>query len=87
MSDILVRNMPAEMKRQIENRARAHKRGLSGEITALLRRALAQVESEGAEPKLGLGTRLAAIFPKEHNYDDFVLPPRDEEERPPPSFD
>ena len=45
MSDILIRNVPAEFKREIEERARAHKRSLSREIEALLQRALAHDEA------------------------------------------
>ena len=36
MSDILIRNVRPELKREIEERARAHKRSLSREIEALL---------------------------------------------------
>ncbi len=78
MSDILVRNVPAELKRQIEDRARAHKQSLSREITALLQRALAQNPPESGESEGGLGDILARTFPKQHDYDDFVLPSRDD---------
>lgn len=87
MSDILVRNVPAELKRQIEERARAHKRSLSREIEELLQSALARNRPRSGEVEGGLGTRLARIFPKQYNYDDFVLPSRNDPERPPPTFD
>jgi plasmid stability protein len=88
MSDILIRNVPAELKRQIEERARAHKRSLSREIEALLQRALAQTKPlESRELEGGLGTELARLFPKELRSEDFVLPSRDDPERPPPTFD
>ena len=88
MSDILVRNMPAELKRQIEERARSHKHSLSREITALLQRALAETKPlESSELQGGLGSELARIFPKELRSEDFILPTRDDPERPPPTFD
>ncbi len=88
MSDILVRNVPAELKRQIEERARAHKHSLSREITALLQRALAQAKPlESHELEGGLGTELSQLLPKEYRWDDFVQPSRDDPERPPPTFD
>jgi len=88
MTDILIRNVPAELKRQIEERARGHKRSLSHEIMALLRRGLVQAApAEREEQEEGLGDLLARTFPKQHNYDDFVLPSRDDPERPPPTFD
>ena len=88
MSDILIRDVPAELKRQIEERARAHKHSLSREITALLQRALAQAKPlESRELEGGLGTELSRLLPKEYRSDDFVQPSRDDPERPPPTFD
>ncbi len=82
MSDILIRNVRPELKREIEERAQRNKRSLSQEIEALLQRSLAI--SEPAEP--GVGTKLAQIFPKEYRMENF-LPPRDPAERPPPDFE
>jgi len=87
LSDVLIRDMPAELKREIEDRARAHKRSLSREIAALLWRALEQDEPEDEELKGGLGDILARTFSKDHNYDDFALPSRDDFGRAPPAFD
>jgi plasmid stability protein len=82
MSDILIRNVRPELKREIEERARRDKRSLSHEIEALLQRSLALTEPAGP----GLGTKLSQIFPKEYRMEDF-LPPRDSAERPPPDFE
>jgi len=71
--------VPAELKRQIEERARAHKRSLSREIEALLQRALAQTKPvESRDLEGGLGTELARLFPKEFRSEDFIPPSRDD---------
>lgn len=77
MSDILVRDIPEDQKRQIEERARANKRSLSREIEALLKRALA-----GPPPsEYGLGEELRKLVPQDLWTDDFIQP-RDNTERP-----
>jgi antitoxin FitA len=88
MSDILIRNVPNPLKRQIEDRARAHKHSLSREIIVLIERALAQTKPpESSELKGGLGTELSQLVPKEDRWDDFRQPSRHDPERPPPKFD
>jgi plasmid stability protein len=88
MSDILIRNVRPELKREIEELARAHKRSLSREIETLLQRALDQTKpTESSELEGGLGTELARLFPKELRSEDFIPPSRDDPERPPPTFD
>jgi len=81
MSDILVRNIRPELKREIEERARRNKRSLSREIEALLQRSLALSSST----EVGLGTQLSRLVPKEYWTEDFIQP-RDDTERPPPDF-
>ncbi len=81
MSDILIRNVRPELKREIEELARAHKRSLSREVEELLERAL--IQSKCTER--GLGTELSQLVPKEYWTDDFIQP-RDDTERPPPDF-
>ncbi len=82
MSDILVRNIPDDLKRQIEESARANKRSLSREIEALLKRALAGAKSS----EYGLGEELGMLVPPEMWTDDFIQP-RDNTERPGPDFE
>ncbi|WP_442753548.1 FitA-like ribbon-helix-helix domain-containing protein [Methylocystis sp. JAN1] len=82
MSDILVRNIPDDLKRQIEERARANKRRLSREIEALLKRALAAPRPS----EYGLGEELHMLVPPELWTDDFIQP-RDNAERPGPDFE
>jgi plasmid stability protein len=87
MSDILIRNMPADLKRQIEDRARRGRHSLSREIQLLLERALAQTtRPEGKQLVGGLGTRLAGLI-KEEDWDDAFIQPRDNTEREPPTFE
>jgi len=81
MSDVLIRNVRLELKREIEERARRNKQSLSREIEDLLERAL--VQSKFAER--GLGTELSQLVPKEYWTDEFIQP-RDDTERPPPDF-
>ena len=86
MADILLRDVPPEMKRQIENLAHGHKRSISTEAKLLLERALAHcVERAGARREVGLGTRLKGLVPHEDWTDDFIQP-RDRTDRATPDF-
>jgi hypothetical protein len=82
MSDILIRDVAPDLKRQIEERARANKRSLSREIEALLQRALSVSKSS----EYGLGDELAQLVPQEYWTDEFIQP-RDNAERPGPDFE
>lgn len=87
MPDILLRDVPPEMKRQIEDLAHGHKRSISSEAKSLLERALAQCgERERAHRAGGLGTRLKGLLREEDWTDDFVQP-RDQSDRAPPDFE
>jgi plasmid stability protein len=87
MADILLRDVPSEMKRQIEDLAHGHKRSISSEAKALLERALAQsVRPKGARGAGGLGTRLKGLVSQEDWTDDFIQP-RDQIDRAPPDFE
>jgi plasmid stability protein len=68
MSDLLIRNMPARMKRQIKERARAHGRSLSAEAQALIQKGLI-----AAEPEMKMGTWLFSLVPEEVRGDDLVF--------------
>jgi plasmid stability protein len=46
MSDLLIRNMPARLKRQIKERARAHGRSMSEEAKLLITKALNEPEHD-----------------------------------------
>ncbi len=87
MPDILLRDVPPELKRQIEDLAHRHKRSISSEAKSLLERALAQsVGGECAQRAGGLGTRLKGLVREEDWTDDFI-PPRDQTDRAPPDFE
>ena len=84
MADILLRDIPPEMKRQIKDLAHGHRRSLSNEVKHLLERALSQApRAQGAS---GLGTQLKQLIAPEDWTDDF-LQPRDQDERPAPDFE
>jgi plasmid stability protein len=67
MTDLLIRNIDPELKRQLEERARQHKRSLSEEAKALIQGALAVPASRK------LGTELAGLIPIEYRSDDIVF--------------
>jgi plasmid stability protein len=68
-ANLLVRDIDPALKRQLAGRARAHRRSLSDEVKALIRRGMA------VQPRpAGLGTR--PMLPDEWRGDDlaFELP-------------
>lgn len=68
MAHLLVRDIDPTLKRQLAERARAHRRSLSEEAKALIRRAIAE------KPRLaGLGTRLFSMLPDEYRGDDLMF--------------
>lgn len=86
MPDILLRDVPPEMKRQIEDLAHGHKRSISSEAKTLLERGLAQsAPPASAKGAGGLGTRLKGLVRAEDWTDDFMQP-RDRGDRAPPDF-
>jgi plasmid stability protein len=87
MTDILIRNVPDELKRMIEDRARANRQSLSREIEALLRRGLAIARPAGNDARTGgLGTELRDLLTEEFRSED-LIPSRDKSVRPPPDFE
>jgi antitoxin FitA len=78
MSDLLIRKVPVSVKRQIEERARIHRRSLSDEAIALLRQSLAE---PGNERKLG--TEMVNMIRPEDRGDDLVVEYRGEFPKPP----
>lgn len=80
MTDLLIRNLNAGLKKKLEISARKHRRNLSDEAKRLLDEAL--VEDRPAKP---LGTALAEHF-KGLGPVDFNIP-RVVEQDPPPDFE
>jgi plasmid stability protein len=73
MSDLLIRNMTSRMKRQIQERARAHRRSLSEEAKLLLQKALST-----PEPERNMFEWMRSLVPPEYRGDDLVFEcPRD----------
>ena len=68
MANLLVRDIDPMLKRQLAERARAHRRSLSEEAKALIRRAIGEQPREA-----GLGTRLFSMLPDEWRGDDLVF--------------
>jgi plasmid stability protein len=70
MTDLLIRNIDPNLKRQLEKRARQHRHSLSEEAKTLLRQALAPI-APSAEPSLG--TRMFSLVREEDRGDDLVF--------------
>lgn len=81
MADLLIRDIDAELKTQIESRAREHRRSLSEEAKALLRKALS-----GREKPLKMGTFIFSLLEEKYRGDDLVFE-RNDLVRPPPNFE
>lgn len=60
MAQLVVRNLDAEIKKQLALRARRHGHSMEEEVRTILREAVAR-EAKSA-PAIGLGTQLAACF-------------------------
>lgn len=68
MPDILVRDLDPELKRQIDQRARQHRRSLSDEVKMLIRKGLLETRQERA-----LGTSLRDLVASEYRGNDLVF--------------
>jgi plasmid stability protein len=78
MTDLLIRNVGAHLKRRLEKRARANNRSLSEEAKILIQRALA-AETENRK----LGTLMSELLPIEDRSDDYVFEAAGDISRPP----
>ena len=78
MPDLMIHDIDAEMKRQIEERASANGRSLSDEAKALIRKGLTAKEDDRK-----LGTLLASLVAPEDRGDDLVFEPTEPVSRPP----
>jgi plasmid stability protein len=92
MPDILVRDLPVELKKEIERRAREHGQSLSAEMRLLIERGIkAESASEGGSgrPASGMGDQLAALAATlgPDGLGDLPIPSRNEPDRPPPDFE
>jgi hypothetical protein len=68
MSDLLIRKIPAHMKRKIKERAQAHGHSMSEEAQALIQRGLSI-----PDPDFKMGTWLFSLVPPEVRGDDLVF--------------
>jgi len=81
MAQLLVRNLENAVKMRLQRRARRNGRSMEEEVRDILRAAV-QKESP---PAGGLGTELAALFPK--SGPDFVIEEFHGDDLEPPTFD
>jgi hypothetical protein len=81
VSDLLIRKVPAALRREIRERAKNNHRSLSEEAKSLIQRGLAAPAPSG-----GLGTRLFSLVREEDRGDDLVFEIPGEI-RPPPDFE
>lgn len=88
MPDLLLRNLPDGLKREIASRARAQGHSLSREARLLIQRGLAAEKVAAAQKPdtPGMGTLLSNLLPPDCRIDDAFLPARDEADRAPPDF-
>jgi plasmid stability protein len=78
MSDLLIRNISAHLKHQIEERARANRRSLSEEAKTLLEKAVADSTDD-----LKIGTELFNLIRPEDRGDDLIFEIPGEIRKPP----
>jgi len=74
MSDMLIRNVDAVLKRRIKESARRNQHSLSDELKELLRRGLETAPSKRRHiPEGQFGTYLFSLVPEEFRGDDLVF--------------
>jgi plasmid stability protein len=79
MPDLLIRNIPVELKRQIERRARETELSLSDAAKSLIETGL----KGGSTPRRRLGTELFELLAPEFRSDDLVFEIPDLADEPP----
>ncbi len=72
MSDLLIRGIYPDLKRQIEQRALAHRRNLSDEAKLLIRKGLL-APGEPTREERGMGTSMLELVRPEDRGDDLVF--------------
>ena len=78
MTDLLIRDIGAQLKRRLEESARENNRNLSEEAKVLIQRALAA----GADNRK-LGTLMSQLLPAEDRSDEYVFEVSGDISRPP----
>jgi antitoxin FitA len=58
MAQILIRNLDDRVKARLQRRAKRNRRSMEAEVREILNNAA----NENTEPKLGLGSEMAALF-------------------------
>jgi hypothetical protein len=79
MPDLLIRDIPVELKRQIERRAREAEVSLSDAAKSLIETGL----KGGKTPRRRLGTEMFGLLPPEFRSDDFEFEIPDQASEPP----
>jgi len=82
MAQLLVRNIENGVKARLQRRARRNGRSMEEEVRDILRAAAHKEESTAV---MGLGTKIAALFPK--TGPDFVIEEFRGDDLEPPTFD
>ncbi len=82
MADLLIRDVESELKRQIEERAQAHRRSLSDEAKLLIRKGLLEAKVE-PEADRKLGTAMLELVRPEDRGDDLIFELHGEIRNPP----
>jgi plasmid stability protein len=82
VAQLVVRNVENSVKAQLQRRARRNGRSMEEEVRDILRAAVLKEENA---PAGGLGTRLAALFPK--SGPDLVIEEFRGDDLEPPTFD
>lgn len=82
MAQLLVRNIENGVKARLQRRAKRNGRSMEEEVRDILR---AAVHKEDSAPAGGLGTEIAALFPKDGP--DLVIEEFRGDDLEPPTFD
>jgi hypothetical protein len=82
VSDLLVRNIKPQLKRQLVERARKHGQSLSAEAQELIQRGLA-----APSPERDMGAWLYSLVPEQYRGDDLVFEIPDDGIITPPDFE
>jgi plasmid stability protein len=82
MSDLLIRNIKPQLKRQLAERARKHGQSLSAEAQELIQRGLSV-----PSPERDMGEWLYSLLPEQYRGDDLVFEIPDDGVVTPPDFE
>ena len=82
MSDLLIRNIKPQLKRQVADRAKKRGHSLSAEAQELIQRGLTATPS----PEKDFGEWLYSLVPEQHRSDDLIFELPDDRPPTPPDF-